>query len=173
MEFFQEKNGVYHADPISGSGGKGTILRILVSLIPLGVIAYLLYSSPMGKQGSENRIPLIIGAGMFLFTNLLMFVLKKAGFRSGISVNQMDGTLAFRKPGGNKISVQITSLNKIVIDTVPMKASVLCLSKAAGGRHVVMFSKDTMQLRQLADELSTLTSLSVSEEVRETKYSPQ
>lgn len=171
MEFFKEKNGRFHAQPISGPGARSPVLRFVVTLIPLAIIAGLYFYSPVGEKGSADRTPLIIGGCIVLFSNIISLGIRKAGFGSGIAVDQMTGSLTFRKPGGNRTKVQITDLKEIILNTVPGKASILCLLKRDNTRYILMYARDTMQLRQLADELSTLTSLTVNEEITEQKFS--
>ncbi len=173
MEFFKEKNGRFQAKPISGPGARSPVLRFVVTLIPLAIIAGLFYFSPVGAKGSTDRTPLIIGGCIVLFSNIITLGIRKAGFGSGIAVDQMTGSVIFRKPGGNRTTVQVTDLKEIVINTVHGKASILCLLKRDNSRYIVMYAKDTMQLRQLANELSTLTSLTVNEEMTQQKYSSQ
>jgi len=168
MEFFREKNGRFHAQPITGSGARSPIVRFVVTLIPIAILAGLYFLSPLGEKGSADRTPLILGGAVVLFGNVVSFFLRSAGFGSGITVDQMNGTISFRKPGGNRTTVQVTSLKNITINTIPGKASILCLSKPDKSRYVVMFSKDTDKMRRLADEFSSLTSLTVTEELRET-----
>ena len=168
MEFFNEKNGKYFAESISGNPTTRTAVRMGMVLIGAGVFAYVLFLSPM-KDQIQDRTPLLIGMGVFLFVNLISVFLRSAGLGSGVVVDQMNSTVSYRKPGGNRQSVPLSSLKSIIITVVPMKASILSLEKAQGGRHIVMYSSDPMKMRMFADELSTLTSLTVNEEVNEQK----
>jgi hypothetical protein len=164
MEFFRERNGKYHADSLAeGAPGKAA-LRMGIMFVVMGVFAFTMFFSQARNQ-IQDKTPLLIGLSVVVFANLISLGLRRAGHGSGITVDQMNGTVSFRKPGGNRITVETASLSEIVIDIVPMKASVLCLEKNGGGRYVVMYSGDEMKMRMLADELSTLISLTVREEL--------
>ncbi len=166
MEFFREKNNKYYADSISGNPTARSAIRIGMLFVAAGVFAFVIFLSP-AKEDISDRTPLIIGMGVFLLVNLISVLLRRAGHGSGVIVDQMNGTVSYRKPGGNRHTVPLSSLNGIILTVIPMKASILNLEKSGGGRHIVMYSSDTMKMRMFADELSTLTSLTVSEEMRD------
>ena len=166
MEFFREKNGKFYADSLSGNKAGKNAFRFIILFMAAGGFAAYIFLSP-DKQDLPDKTPLIIGFSIFLFTNLIAMGLRKAGHGSGIIVDQMNSTISYRKPGGNRHSVPFSALKNIIISIVPEKASVLCLANYDGTRHVVMYSSDTMQMRQLADELSSLVSITVDEEIRD------
>ena len=168
MELFREKNGKYYADSLSQAGGK-TSLRLVILFVGIAGFAGFMFLSPVQKE-IPDRTPLMIGMGIVILSNLIALLLKRAGHGSGIIVDQYSGTLSYRKPGGNRHNVQVSSLRKIIISVIPDKASILSLEKSDGGRHVVMYSSDTMKMRQLADELSSLIALTVGEEMREYQH---
>jgi len=169
MEFFQEKNGRFFANPIAGGAARGPLFRFFIMLVPLGIIAFVFYLTPAGKQGAPDRTPLMIGAAIIIFSNLMSIFMRKAGIGAGITVDQMNGTVTFRTPGGSKKTVPVSSLKRIIINTIPGKAAILCLENSSdNSRHMVMYARDSIKLRILADELSTLTSLTVAEEMKET-----
>ena len=168
MEFFTEKNGRYVADPLSGNQSARTAVRMIIVLGALGVLSYLLFFSPAGRN-QDSRIPLMIGMGVLLFNLLISFVLKRAGFGNGVMVDMGTGTISFRKPGGNRYSLPVSTLQGLVISEVPMKDSILSLERTDGKRHILTYCQDTMQMRMFAGELSSLTSLTVKEEIMDQK----
>lgn len=165
MEFFKEKNGKFVAESISGNPRANSAVRMGVFLIAVGAFAFYFFMSP-SKESFQDKTPLLIAMGAVVFTNVIVLLLRSAGHGSGIIVDQMNGTLSYRKPGGNRHKVPLDSLGSIIITEIPMRASVLSLEKSSGGRHVIMYSGDTMKMRMMAGELSTLTSLTVKEETR-------
>lgn len=164
MEFFREKGDRFMAESISGNPGARSGLRLLMLLLSVGVVAYILFFTPAGEN-PDNRIPLIIGMAVLLFSSGMSMVLRKAGLGSGLVVDLSRGTLSYRKPGSNRYRVHIASLKRIIITTIPTKASILTIEKRDGGRHILMYSTDTMKMRMFAEELASLTSLTLDEEV--------
>ncbi len=169
MDFFREKNNRYIADSLSGNPGARSTLRIGILFIAAGVFAFVVFLSPMNKD-LPDKTPLIIGMGVFILVNIIAILLRSAGHGSGIIVDQMNGTLSYRKPGGNRHTVTLSSLKGIMLSMIPGRAAILSLEKADGGRHIVMYCSDTMKMRMFAGELSTLTSLTVTEEIESNKF---
>lgn len=165
MQFFREKNGKYIAGSVSGNPSVRSALRAGMVLVSAGIFAYVLFMSPIRDQ-IEDKTPLFIAFGVVLFTNTFFFMMRRAGMGADLIVDQMNGTLSYRKPGGHRQSVPISELKGLILTVVPMKASILSMENTDGTRRILMYSTDTDKMRMYAGELSTLTSLSVSEESR-------
>jgi hypothetical protein len=176
VEYFNEKNGRYFSRKLSAGIGNSQVIRVVISLIPVFVMAgvYILALKDGAKSG--DLIPIIIGASLFLFASILSFILRRSGFGAGIIVDQMQGTVSCRLPGGQKHVVPIASVKEIGLQhaessnpgttfgTGTAKAhGLLFLVTQDDRKFPVMYGSNAMEMRQLADELSVLISVTVNE----------
>jgi hypothetical protein len=168
MEFFTEKNGVHRAASFSKASSPVNKAIVFI-LLPLLVIATVHLLTPGENAGGPSRMLLLTGAGMAVFNGIVILLLKSSGMYSMVSVDLMNGLLTFRNPGNRRLSVPLGTLNGIVVHNLNDSFGILCLMKTAGGRHIVMHSKDISRLRSFAGELSSLTSLTVFEEAETQK----
>jgi len=164
MDYFRERDGMFYGKAIGTQGSRSPVLRLVVSLFSLMIFASIFLSIPREAQGFPDKDALILGASVFVFANILAFALRKAGFATGMVVDQTKGTLSFRIPGGQRKAVGIDTIDKIVLQTRSEKSAVIILLFKDGTRTPVQISSNPVLLRQAADELSVLTSVTVSEE---------
>lgn len=164
MEFFREKNGRYFAGTgNSGTGGKPG-LSIALGILPLVIFAAVFYQTSQAKGSAGNNIHIMLAIGIFIVANLLGFFLRRAGFGAGITVDQMERQISFRRPGTQRKTMYIDSIEKILLQINPGKAALLSLVSRQGASHLLSVSRDPAKMRRFADELSTLISVTVSEE---------
>lgn len=164
MEFFREKNGRYLAGSLSGNASAGPAMRIVMFFVAAAVFLFVVFLSPM-RNSFPDRTPLIIAMGAAIIANMVILLFRRAGHGSDMIVDQTNHTVSFRNPGGIRYTVPLNSLKGIVMTEIPMKISYLSLEKKDGDRYILMNSKDTMKMRMFANELASLTSLTVSEEM--------
>ena len=175
MELFEERNGLYVSKHVQTPGNKSPIARVVLSLLPLLLMGGLFLGLSEGKGALDTR-PLIIMAGVFLFPNVLALLIRKFGVSGRIIVDQMQGTVTFAPIGGKRTILQISELARITLapakktqDRSTPSASrggawmVLGLESSAGKGYRLIIQSDAPRLRMLADELSVLTSVTVSE----------
>ncbi|MCK5035657.1 MAG: hypothetical protein KAS73_07190 [Candidatus Sabulitectum sp.] len=166
MEFFNEKNGRYFAKAGNmGIGGK-PVIAIAMGILPIIIFGaiFLLTPQDQGKGDITNNIHIIIAAGIFVLANLIGFFIRKAGLGSGITVDQMERTITFKRPGTQRRTMNIDSIQKILLKTIQGSAAMLSLTSLDGNNHLLSVSRNPDQMRRMADELSTLTSITVYEE---------
>ncbi|MEA3267448.1 MAG: hypothetical protein U9P42_10990 [Candidatus Fermentibacteria bacterium] len=164
MEFFSEKNGKYYA--AAGSGGKGgkSILTRMAGIVPLIVLGIYFYLNQPGKSENPINMTVIMAIGILIFSSLIAFFLKKAGLGAGITVDQMERKITYSRPGNQRKSISMDSIQKILLKTKAGKYAVLSLVSLDGSDHILSFSRDLNRMRRMADELSTLISVTVNEE---------
>lgn len=164
MEFFREKNGRYFAvTGNTGTRGKPGI-AIALGILPLVIFAAVFYQTSQAKGSAGNNIHIMLAIGIFILANLLGFFLRRAGLGSGITVDQLERKISFRRPGTQRKTMYIDSIEKILLQINPGKAALLSLIPRQGTGHLISISRDPARMRRLADELSTLISVTVSEE---------
>lgn len=164
MEFFREKNGRYFASTgNAGARGKpGT--AIALGMLPLIIFAAVFYQTSQGKGSTPNIMTIILAIGIFIIANLISFFLKRAGLGAGITVDQMERKISFRRTGTQKKAMSIDSIQKLLLKINPGKAALLSLVSLDGTSHLLRVSRDPEKMRRFADELSTLISITVHEE---------
>lgn len=164
MQYFNQKNGKYFAKLGNSNSAGSRFPKIAILLVPMiaGIFFYL-QSSP-AKGGSQDNMPIMMLVGIFTVANLIAFALRKAGLGSGITIDQMERTLKYKRPGAQRKSLSIDSIQKISLMVNPEKAATLSLITLDGQRHFLNASRDVMMVRQFADELSALISITVNEE---------
>ncbi len=166
MEFFREKNGRYFAKAGNmGTGGK-PVMAIALGILPLVIFGAVFFQTSQGngKGGTTDNIQIIIAAGIFILANLVGLFIRKAGFGAGITVDQMERTITFKRPGTQRRTMNIDSIQKILLKTMHGSAAMLSLTSLNGSDHLLNVSRNPDQMRRMADELSTLTSVTVYEE---------
>ncbi len=164
MEYFKEKNGRYFAKGGATRSKVGSYVGIVMLLAPLVIGSIVYLQMPAGKGGSPDTKVIVAAAGILVLSNVISLVLKRAGLGAGITVDQMDRTIKYKRPGTQRVSLYIDSVSKISLKVNQNKAAVLSLITRDDKSHFLNASTDVMMMRQLADELSTLISVTVSEE---------
>lgn len=164
MEYFIERNGRFFAKAGNTYPAGSPIIRIALTLIPMGVIAAVYFHSSVSKSPTSDSTLIIPIVAIIILSNLIAFFIKKAGFSAGITVDQMERTISIQRPGMQRTSMNFDSIEEITLRVDPGKAAVLSLISRDGTSHLLYLSRDPMAMRQMADELSTLISVTVSEE---------
>lgn len=180
MELFEERNGLYISKPVQGPGSRSPLARILLSLLPFVLIGGLfLGTSREGGSGFDNRL-LIIMAGILFISNIVGLLARRFSTSGKIVVDQMQGNVTFTPIGGRRTSLSLVDLERITLAPVKAKGgnvtsgtrgrtwTVLGLENAAGENYGLVMQSDAGLLRMLADELSILTSTTVSEKTCDT-----
>ena len=166
MEFFREKNGKYFSKAgNNGQGGK-PVLTIAMGILPVVIFGAIFFLTPQdqGKSGTTNNIHIIIAAGIFILANLIGLFIRKAGFGAGITVDQMERRISFKRLRIQRRTMDIDSIQKILLQTKQGSVAALSLISLDGDSHLLSVSRNPDQMRRMADELATLISVSVSEE---------
>lgn len=172
MQYFKENNGKYCSQNLPGLGGSGSnALRVGLSLLPIVVIGIVFMSNYDGKTDMEQIWPFMLMGGIFVLTGFVSFFLRRRGLGAGIVVDQMKGTISFKRPGTQRHTVPISAISEIGLQTnAPAYSSgsgsmpsILYLHTVQGAKHVILHSKKSIEIRQVADELAVLTSLTVNE----------
>lgn len=175
VECFDERDGRYLSKPIQSTGGKSPALRIVLSFLPVILMAGI-FVGLSDTHGNRDSGPLIFAAAILVFTNLIALLVRKFSMSGRIAVDQMQGTVTFARAGGKRKTVNTGELDRITI--APLNRpdgnrmvtrgkpwTALSLRTSMGDSHTLMSVQgDASRLRQLADELSVLTSVSVSVE---------
>lgn len=174
FEYFRERDGKYLSTGIPGMPGSSTVVRAAISLVPVVIIAFIYISGP-GRQGFqiESLIPFAMMAAVFTFSSVISFFIRKTSFTSGVMVDQIQGTIYYRRPGARKKSVPISSIRSLGFQSSGSVTSnvsgrfggfaVVYLINEENGKIPVAYSRKGQELRRFADELSILTSLTVDE----------
>ena len=164
MQYFNEKNGKYFAKLGNSNSAGSRLPKIMIALVPLVAGLFFYLQSAPTKGGPQSSMPIIMLAGIFTVGNLIAFALRKAGLGSGITIDQMERTIKYKRPNAQRKSLSIDSIQKISLRVNSDKAGTLSLITLDGQRHFLSASRDVMMLRQLTDELSALISITVDEE---------
>jgi hypothetical protein len=165
MEYFKEKNGNFYSKSLQTGFSRSPISRLVLSLLPLGLFALVFSTLTKDKAADSEMVPIIIGAAVLTMGNIVAFALRSAGLNASMIVNQVQGTVSLRIPGGQRKSVGIDSIEKIVLQISNENNAVIALLFKDRTRTVVETSRDPNLLRQVADELSILTTVTVNEEI--------
>lgn len=172
MEYFEQKDGRYISKGIPGAPGGSGAVRIAVTFLPVVVITGIYLSSRGSGIEIEKMLPFLIMASVFLLSSILAAVLRKGVHGSGLIVDQMNGTISYRKPGGHRHSIPLSELREIGLQisngdmntySGGNRGSMLYLMPRDGTRLPLAYSRKGSDLRQFADELSIVTSLMVRE----------
>jgi len=164
LEYFKEKNGKYCMSLSGKNQGSSLATSIAVTAIPLVVFGVIYLKTVSAEGNSSNNTPMIAAAGMLLIVNLIAFFLRRIGTSSGITVDQMQRIISFKRPGASKETMSIDSFQKISLKVNQGKTASLNLVTSEGKSYLLLTTTDIQMMRQLADELSTLVSLTVIEE---------
>lgn len=164
MEYFKEKNGKYYASLSGRNQTSSLAVSIAVTAAPLVIFGIVYFNTLKADGGPPVNTPMVAAAGILIFVNLIAFFLRKIGFAAGIVVDQMERIISFRRPGTQKKTLNIDSIHKISLKVNYGKAASLNLVSADGRNYLLFVTADVQMMRQLADELSTLISLTVDEE---------
>jgi hypothetical protein len=164
VEYFKEKNGKYYASLGGRNRNTSQAVSIAVAAIPFVIFGAVYFNTVKADGGPPGNTPMIAAAGILVFVNLIAFFLRKIGFAVGIAVGQMERIISFRRPGTQKKTMTVDSIHKISLRVNYGKAASLSLVSADGKNYLLLTTADVQMLRQFADELSTLISLTVDEE---------
>ncbi|MBN2586018.1 MAG: hypothetical protein JXA64_10345 [Candidatus Fermentibacteraceae bacterium] len=176
MEYFTQDDGRYVSKGVPGMSGGSGALRIAVSILPMVVLAGIILNSSGRSLEMNPALPLIVMGSVFGLSSLLAAVLKSRGRGSGVVVDQMKGTVTYRKPGGQRHTVQLSAVKEIGLQisgadmyTGSEKkndtGALIYLMTPDDRRIPLAYSRKGRELRQFADELSILTSLPVLEHI--------
>ncbi|MCD6587573.1 MAG: hypothetical protein J7K88_03385 [Candidatus Fermentibacteraceae bacterium] len=164
MEYFKEKNGKYYASLGGKNQNSSRAVSIAVTAIPFIIFGVVYFNTVKADGGPSVNTPMIAAAAILIIVNLFAFFLRKIGVASGIVVDQMERIISFRRPGTQKKSMSLDSVQKISLKVNYGKAASLNIVTPDGKNYLLLASADVQMMRQLADELSTLISLTVDEE---------
>ncbi len=162
MQYFKEKNGIYKAKFGKRNSAASIFPGIAMVLLPLIVGSIIYYQSSQPKSGSTENIPMMFGLGILIVINLIGFLVRKAGAGAGIAVDLVDRTLKFRRAGLHRQVLNIDSIQEIKLKVSPGKISVFTLLTRDEQEHLLTISKNVTMIRELANELSALISVTVS-----------
>jgi hypothetical protein len=176
VDFFTDRNGVFVSRPVSSTGTRSPVARVVLSLLPVALLAGIMTSLPAGQGGRELQ-PLYIAAAILVFTNIIGLLVRRLSLSGRIVVDQMQGTVTFVPLGGRKTTLQAGELTSIDLsplrkqDGTPMTNrgkgwTVLGLTSGPDRKRyrLMIVNGDPSPLRKLADELSVLTSVTVNED---------
>lgn len=177
MQYFREINGKYYSQNLPGLGGAASgALRVILSILPVIVLGIVFAANHNGKADLEQVWPFIIMGGIFLLSAVFSLFLRRRGYSAGIVVDQMKGTISYKRPGTQRHTVPISAISEIGLQTNAGGAygsgsgsmpGLLYLRTVQDAKHVILHSKKPIELRQVANELAVLTSLSVNEHSRQ------
>ncbi len=170
MEYFKEKNGKY-VSKLTSSNSPGKIFpAIAVAVLPLIVGGIIYFNSVKTADFSMESNPIFKSIGILMVVNLAALFFRKIGITSGITVDQMERTVKYKRPGAQQKTLDLDTIRKIKLQINPGKAAVLSLVTQEGKDSFLTASKDIMMIRQMADELSALISVTVAEESVSSSY---
>ncbi len=162
MQYFKEKNDKYFAK--LGKSAGSPFPRVALVLVPMIAGIFIYVQSSQTKGASLGSMPIVMLMSIFTIANLIAFTLRKAGLGAGVTVDQMERTIKYKRPGTQRKSLSMDSVQKISLKVNSDKAATLSLITLDGQMHFLNASRDVMMMRQFADELSTLISVTVNEE---------
>lgn len=173
MEYFRQEDGKYISSGVPGMVGGSPFARILLPLLPMLIIAGIYISNSKEGTGMFPGVPFLIMGAFFILTLVFAAVLRRKGHGSGIVVDQMKGTVIYRKPGNAKRTVPVSSIREIGFYTPGENKyghsgsrkgpAVLFLRTQEGEKLPVAYSGKPEELKHFADELSIVSSLTVSQ----------
>lgn len=172
MEYFREEEGKYISKGVPGASGGSGAVRAVLTLLPLMVLGGIYFTSVRNDPDPAARIPFLVMGGIFLFTWYLTSVLRRRGHGSGLTVDQMKGTIRYRRPGGQRHEMPVAAVREIGIQMAGggmydgsgrTGGGMLFLLTEEGKRVPIAYSRKGNELRHFADELSILTSLTVNQ----------
>ncbi|MBD3278365.1 MAG: hypothetical protein GF388_08700, partial [Candidatus Aegiribacteria sp.] len=118
MQFFRENSGKYYSQNLPGLGGTGSgSVRVILSLLPVIVIGIVFVTNYDGKTDIEQIWPFILMAGIFILSAFISFFFRRRGFSAGIVVDQMKGTISYKRPGTQRHTVPISAISEIGLQT--------------------------------------------------------
>lgn len=173
MEYFRQDDGKYISSGVPGMRGGSPFARILLPLLPMLIIAGIYISTSEASSEMTARLPILIMGSIFILSLVFAAVLRRKGHGSGIMVDQMKGTVIYRRPGGSRRTVSVSSISEIGFFTPGgskygysgngKAAAVLFLRTQDGEKLPVVYSGKPEELKHFADELSIVSSLTVSQ----------
>lgn len=173
MEYFRQDDGKYISSGVPGMTGGSPFARILLPLLPMLIIAGIYISNSEEGAGMTPGLPFLIIGIVFVLSFVMAAVLRRKGHGAGIVVDQMKGTLIYRRPRGAKRTVPISSIKEIGFFTPGESkygytgsgkaAAILFLRNKEGEKLPLAYSRKPVELKQFADELSIISSLTVSQ----------
>ncbi len=165
MLYFHEKNNKFYLKVKGSTMSSPTFMRILPAIIPIIVVAVYLYQNNQSKMQFSNVLPVAGMISIFVVANLITHILKSKGLGAGIVIDQMERTISFKKPGGRRNVLNYDTVRNIKLETKNNVAAVIKLDTLDTEEFFLFATRDVQMARQLADELSTLISATVSETV--------
>ena len=173
MDYFEENSGKYISQKVPGMPGGSPLIRVVLMIIPMLVLAVVYMQTGPKERDFQTFLPFISIGSVFALSFVLSFFLRNRGYKAGIVVDQMQGTITFRRPGAQRHSVPISEAREIGVQLsgsgmYPESKSsgglsILYLVLEAGGKLPMLYSKRSYELRRFADELAIITSLTVRE----------
>lgn len=172
MKYFRQEDGKYISSGVPGIHGGSPFARILLPLLPMLIIAGIYLGT--GEAGSEMTVglPILIMGAFFILSLVFAAVLRRKGHGSGIVVDQMKGTVIYRRPGNARRTVPVSSIREIGFYTPGENkyghsgsrkgSAVLFLRTKEGEKLPIAYSGKPEELKHFADELSIVSSLTVS-----------
>ncbi len=156
MEYFKDQGDKYFAKSLGGVSR----LRPVILLVPLIIVVAVVFSSS-GNDG-RGATMLLAAGGVVVFSMLLSMVLQKAGHGPGITVDQINRTISYKRQRTGVRKVRIQDAKDISCLTASGVFAVIFLNMKQGSRILLMQSPEQDRLKALAEELSALTSLSLN-----------
>jgi hypothetical protein len=173
LEYFTQDAGRYVSRSLPGMAGGSGVARIAISILPIMVIAGIFFSSTGRGADTETMFPFLIMGSVFILSSIIAAVIRRKSHGSGVVVDQMKGTITYRKPGGQRNTVSLSTVREIGIQ-ISGRDMYSCSEKSYIGALIYLmtmedkriplaYSRKGHEFRQFADELSIITSLPVRE----------
>lgn len=173
MEYFRQDSGRYISKGVPGMPGGSPLVRMFIFLVPILVLGGIYINA--SKMGSNMGLtyPFLIFGVIFIFNFGLAAVLRKKGHGAGMVVDQMKGTITYKRPGGTRQTVPISSIDEIgflysggdMYDrSSGLKGGAAIYLHMNDDRKIsVAYSRKPDELKLFADEMSIITSLTVKQ----------
>ncbi len=173
LEYFAQDDGKYVSKGLPGMAGGSGAVRIAISILPIVVMAGIFFKSAGGVVDTETMFPFLIMGSVFILSSIIAAVIRRKSHGSGVVVDQMKGTITYRKPGGQRYTVPLSTVREIGLQTSGEDLYAYSEKKKIGALVYLMtmddkriplaYSRQGHEFRQFADELSVITSLPVRE----------
>lgn len=166
MKYFR-KRGIVYRGSLSLWAGTAA-LRIGLFLIALALPAALFFSGFPPGGGSPGRWGVLAAIAVLFLVSVISLLIRMARGSSSLTLDPVRSTIAFKPPGkGQRREIGFGCLDRIVVSTLGNIGAFIALADREGKRHVLIMGRDTEKLKLFALELSSLTSLPISEESTE------
>lgn len=172
LEYFTEKGGKYISKSVGGPVARSPIPRIVLTLLPIVAIAGWYLSNQSGKESPPLPILAVIVV-VFIGVNILSIALRKSGYGASIVVDQMNGRIQYKVPGGQRHSASISDIRELLLvqkggysgsGSAGRSFAGLFMVTRDGNKHGLMHGTELDRIRKFADELAILTSATVRQE---------